>query len=66
MAHVPSAGGSKLRSKRSSIRRTSEVDVKRIPFDKRFVTLRHVSEWQTREIECSHAHLTKADGIGLD
>jgi hypothetical protein len=51
MTHVPSAGGSKLRSNRSSMRRTSEVDVNRMPFDKRLVTLisvPNVDEWRER------------------
>jgi hypothetical protein len=48
---VPSAGGSKLRSNRSSIRRTSEVEVNRIPFDRRLVTLisvPNVNGWRER------------------
>lgn len=39
MTQVPSAGGSNEMSKLSSMRRTLDVDVKRIPFDSRFVTL---------------------------
>lgn len=64
MTQDPSAGGSRLRSKRSSIRRTSEVEVNRIPFDKRFVTL--------ADQECSlvgfggNVHLSQTDRIGLD
>jgi hypothetical protein len=62
MTHVPSAGGSKLRSNRSSIRRTSEVEVNRIPFESKFVTL-YISILQGR---IEDVHLSKADWIGLD
>jgi len=63
MTHVPSAGGSRLRSKRSSIRRTSEVEVNRIPLDKRLVTL-IISPFL--QIGREDVHLSQSNGIRLD
>lgn len=65
ITHVPAAGGSKLRSNRSSMRRTSEVEVNRIPLERRFVTL-NMSIYRRMWTDLGDLHLSESDWIGLD
>jgi len=66
ITHVPAAGGSKLRSNRSSMRRTSEVEVNRIPLESKFVTLDISILHGYMCTDIGNLHLSESDWIGLD